>query len=109
MAMKPKPHIPDILYIGYQDIAVKLWDLEEAHGVYLADRSEIRIKDGLDPREMLNTVLHECLHAAVFTYGLKEEFKDDDHEEKVINALGNALTEIFTRNPALIEWVRALK
>lgn len=103
--MEKKSKLPDIVHLGYQDIALKLWDSEGPQGVYIADRPEIRIKDSLEGREVLNTLLHELIHATIYCYGLKQEFKDDEHEEKIVNVIGNALTEIFTRNPALAEWV----
>lgn len=99
--------LPKIIKIGYQDIKVSEMDfVDESQGVYRADQSEIRIREGLEAREKLNTVLHEILHAIVYSYGLKNDFKDDDEEEKVVNALGNGLTEAFIRNPELMEFIK---
>lgn len=98
--------LPVSISLGYQNIKLVKSDLiDGAQGVYLADSSEIRIKEGLDDREILNTLIHEVLHACVYLYGLRDEFKDDDHEEKVVNALGNALTEVMIRNKPLAAWV----
>jgi len=98
--------LPSIIKLGYQDIKVSEADLDDAQGCYKAEQAEIRIKQGMEPREKLNTLLHEIIHACVYTYGLKDEFKDHDHEEKVVNALGNGLTDVFVRNKELIEFVR---
>lgn len=104
--MKPPSKLPDTIHIGYQDIKILTVDfLDEAVGAYVPDRSEIRIKEGTEGRELLNTLLHECLHAVVQCYGMRDDFKDHEHEEKIINALGNGLTEVLTRNPVLASWV----
>lgn len=97
--------LPTSVELGYQSIKIIEGDLIEGQGVYRCESSEIRIKESLNDRETLNTILHEILHAAVYVYGLKNEFKDDDHEEKVVNALGNALTEMCIRNPKLVSWI----
>lgn len=98
--------LPTVIKIGYQDIKVIEVDLiDDAQGVYLAAKPEIRVKEGMEGRELLNTVLHEILHGIVYCYGLKTEFKDNDHEERIVNALGNALTEVLTRNPDLVSFV----
>lgn len=99
--------LPASLKVGYQDIKITEVDLIDGQGVYIADRSEIRIREGMEKREQLNTLLHESLHALCYSYGLKNEFKDDDHEERVVNALGNGLTEILVRNPQLVKCIIA--
>lgn len=110
---RPKKHkdwvahvtLPKIIKLGYQDIVISEEDLVEAQGCYQSDPSKIRIKDSMDPREKLNTILHEVLHAIVYTYGIKKDFKDDDEEEKIVNVFGNGLTEALTRNPELMKFI----
>lgn len=98
--------LPETICIGYQDIEVLETDFPDYdHGVYLSDRSQIRIQKGMAAREGLNTVLHECLHAIIYVYGFKSYFKTDDDEEKLVGALGNGLAEVFSRNPELAKWV----
>jgi len=104
--LKPKNPLPLKINLGYQDISIVPYEfINNEQGAYSSDSSEIRIQKDMSPVETLNTMLHECLHACVYVYGLKEEFKDDEHEEKVINALGNAMTELFRRNPKMIGWI----
>lgn len=98
--------LPKKIFIGYQDVSVSSHDLIDCQGVYLSDRSEIRIKDGMDDREILNTILHECFHGIFYTYGMKCIFDDDQKEEQICNTLGNAFTEIFIRNPDFIKWIK---
>lgn len=98
--------LPETICIGYQDIEVIKTDFADYEsGCYLADKAQIRIQKGLTHRESLNTLLHECLHAILYTYGFKTQFKDDESEEKLVGVLGNGLAEIFSRNPALVKWV----
>lgn len=98
--------LPETICIGYQDIEILEADFPDyENGVYLSDRSQIRIQEGLSTREHLNTVLHECLHAICYTYGVKSSFKDDEQEERVVSIFGNGLAELFSRNPELAKWV----
>lgn len=98
--------LPSVIKLGYQDIKVTEVDsIDNTQGSYNNDSHEIKIKSGMDNREKLNTMLHEILHGIVYTYGLKSEFKDDDTEEKIVNALGNGLTEVLVRNKELVEFI----
>lgn len=97
--------VPNLIKLGYQDIKIVQEDLVDAQGCYQAEQSKIRIKEGLEGREQLNTVLHEILHAIVYAYGLKKDFKTDEEEEKIVNALGNGLTEVLVRNKELVTFI----
>lgn len=98
--------LPETICIGYQDIETIETDFpENEHGVYLSDKPQIRIQEGLNSREYLNTVIHECLHAIFYVYGAKAFVKGDEEEENIVNVLSNGLAEVFSRNPDLIKWV----
>ena len=105
--------IPDKIRIGYQDVRVMITDsmteraLEDSNGFYHSKRSEIVIAREQDTREIVNTVIHECLHAIFFTYGMREIVDDKEKEEYIVNTLGNGLTQIFLENPDFLEWVRS--
>lgn len=99
--------LPAVIKLGYQDIKVsEIEAIDNTQGSYNNESHEIKIKSGMDGRERLNTMLHEILHACIYVYGLKCEFKDDETEEKIVNALGNGLTEAFVRNKELSEFVK---
>lgn len=98
-------NFPSVIRLGYQDIKITVKDYEEAQGSYSSDRHEISLNVALEGSEVLNTIVHEILHAGIYIYGIREEFKDSDHEEKVVNALGNAFTEVLVRNPKLVSWI----
>lgn len=111
--MKKKPPgqlreyiLPTVIHLGYQDIIVTEVDaIDNTQGSYNNETHEIKIKGGQGNREQLNTILHEILHSIVYAYGLKCEFKDDDTEEKIVNALGNGLTEALVRNKDLVMFI----
>ena len=110
MKKKPPTHkeyiLPTVIKLGYQDITVTEVDaIDNTQGSYNNESHEIKIKSGQGDREKLNTLLHEILHACIYSYGLKCEFKDDEQEEKIVNALGNGLTEALVRNKALVEFI----
>lgn len=97
---------PKVIKLGYQDIKVLEVDaIDNTQGSYNNESHEIKIKSGMDNREKLNTLLHEIIHACVYCYGLKSEFKDDDAEEKIVNALGNGITEVLVRNRELVSFI----
>lgn len=108
MTSPKKLELPKTISIGYQDIKILKSDFLDGYGVYLGDRGEIRILDDLEGIEVLNTVLHECLHALFDLYGIRPAIKEDRGvEESIVSALGNGLTEIFKRNPNLVKWIQA--
>ncbi len=97
--------LPETICIGYQDIEVIETDFpDNEQGVYISDKSQIRIQRDMQPRESLNTVLHEIIHAIIFVYGAKQIFKDEEEEERVVGLVGNGLAEAFSRNPELAKW-----
>lgn len=99
--------LPKVIQLGYQDIKVlEIESIDNTQGSYNNESHEIKIKSEMGSREKLNTLLHELLHACVYAYGLKSEFEDDDAEEKIVNALGNGLTEVLVRNKELVEFIK---
>jgi len=97
--------LPTVIKLGYQDIKITEEDLVDAQGCYQAEQSKIRIKEDMDKREQMNTLLHELLHAIVYVYGLKKDFKTDEEEEKIVNLLANGLTEVLVRNKDLVMFI----
>jgi len=99
--------LPKTISLGYQDITIyQIPSIDNTLGSYNNEVHQIKINIDSNNREKLNTLLHELIHACVYVYGVKREFKDDDQEEKVVNALSNGLTEAFVRNKELVEFVR---
>lgn len=99
--------LPKVIKLGYQDITVsEVPAIDHTQGSYNNESHEIKIKSEMGSREKLNTLLHEILHSIVYAYGIKSEFDDDDAEEKVVNALGNGLTEALVRNKELVTFIK---
>lgn len=96
------------LKIGYESYDIDWWTAtnatsNEASGEFFAKDKKI----GIDAREsgaqLVNTVLHEALHAVVYQQGLKLE---NDQEELVVNSVANGLTGILVDNPLFITWIK---
>lgn len=108
-----KSKMPEVLKIGYQDVTVtettfeKDSTISDSTGYYLSEKARIAIKETMTTREKINTVLHECLHAIFYNYGMREVISDKDREEFIVNTIGNGLTQLLVANPALLEWIRA--
>lgn len=98
--------LPETICVGYQDIEIVETDFPcGEQGVYIPEKSQIRIQKDLSAREVVNTVIHECLHAIFHVYGAKALVNGDEQEEKLVNVIGNGFAEIFSRNPDLVKWV----
>jgi hypothetical protein len=98
-------NLPDTLRIGYQDITVKKgkFNDEEDFGSYDEEKAEIRINTEKRLREVVNTVLHESLHAVWHVYGLRDRtgWKIEE-EEYIVTLTAHALTAMFRDNPKLL-------
>ena len=96
---------PDRVRLGYRTIKIE-WAPPDAMGEDLGsyqgvDRL-IRVADGTLRAERGATLLHEIAHAIYDLYGLRA--KDD--EERVVEAFATGLSELITRNPDLIDWLK---
>ena len=75
-------------------------DRAECDGITLHHRGIIEVEKGLPAIEQANTMLHEVMHAVYYVQGMNcIDAKADDVEEKIINSLGNGLTQVFRDNP----------
>ena len=101
------PARPTTLSIRHLTWALEEWPREEAEiaecfGVCLADTQRIRIKEGLAPRLEAEIVLHECIHAMLFSHSLRRQ--DGMTEEDMAEWLPGALASLFNDNEALDVW-----
>lgn len=99
-------NLPKMLKIGYQDIKIipGEFNLDGDLGAYRDEESEIYINTTKPKREILNTLLHETLHAICHNYGLRESMECKE-EEKLVSVLANGLTQTFVTNPELLAWL----
>lgn len=103
------PQLPKTIRVGYQDVALISCDMgDDEHGSYTDRTARIIYNPARTEREIVNTILHECLHAIYHTSGVVRHsvFKDLNDEEIVAHATANALTQVFLDNPALLDWIK---
>lgn len=79
-------------------------DKREIQGQYHAKEQEIDYDQSLRPDEKANTILHEVLHALVYTMSIK--FKDHDQEESVVNSMSNGIITVLKDNPDFLGWLK---
>lgn len=77
----------------------------DAMGMITFNRNLIEVDESQSKEAMVDTVLHEILHAVVAEYGIK--FKNLREEERVVHTMANGLTDVYKDNPALVDWIRA--
>jgi len=93
-----------LIKLGHQDLLVRdFTDNEHPNykGFFYPDIAEIalNLKSFKTNQSMLNTLLHEILHAVWKNKGLETE----DDEEACVLLIANGLIEVFKRNPELVQ------
>ena len=104
------------LRVGFQDLTIEIRDadfstdnLTDCYGHYLPRENKIQINKNLEPHDLLNTVLHECLHACCYVGGLTTKsnpLSDEDKEEVVTNTLANQIHIVLRDNPWLLKFIQ---
>lgn len=100
----PLPRTP--IRVAAFDFAVVTTSMAEATaehrlGSFSALQNRIAITPDADRMKVLDTLLHEILHAAWWAYGVR----DSDDEERTVATLSTALTQIFRDNPDLLRFI----
>lgn len=80
---------------------VDLTDHEDWDGLYNGDTQEIYIRSGMSMERTKEVIIHEILHAIVFTRRLKLGFK----EERVVDQLAAATVLLIQQNPKFCKWL----
>jgi hypothetical protein len=98
--------IPSSVKIGYRSYEIKHWDMLEANncdawGMCDNTNAIIWVCTDLQPRVVVDTLLHEIMHAIWYYMGLDEKHG----EEPVVHRLGTGLTQVFCDNPTLVRWI----
>lgn len=64
----------------------------------------------LAPVQVASTILHECLHAMLYIYGLHHVLRlDEANEEILVSVLEPAIFAFIRDNPALIKEIQKVK
>lgn len=95
--------LPDNLIIGHQVYTIEpkdpSWfrDAEKfGHCDFVGSTIAIA-NEGMNDAHIVNTLIHESLHALWREYSLPPE-----HEEHIVTCLANGLTQVLRDNPELI-------
>ena len=104
------------LRVGFQDLTIEIKDadfrtdnLTDCYGHYLQRENKIQINTNLEQHDLLNTVIHEVLHACCYVGGLTTKsnpLSDEDKEEVVTNTLANQLHIVLRDNPWLLKFIQ---
>ena len=104
------------LRIGFQDLTIEIKDadfrtdnLTDCYGHYLQRENKIQINTNLEQHDLLNTVIHEILHACCYVGGLTTKsnpLSDEDKEEIVTNTLANQIHIVLRDNPWLLKFIQ---
>jgi hypothetical protein len=99
--------LPEMIVISGFDIAIEKWSTVGAHashryGEFSSIEQLIRISEShAHPTMLLDTVIHEIMHAIYWAAGVE----DEDKEERIVSAMSSAWMQIWRDNPALLAWV----
>lgn len=96
------------LKIGYQSYDIDWWTAtnatsNEASGEFFAKEKKIGVDSRESGAQLVNTIIHEALHAVVYQQGLK---LGDEQEELIVNSMANGLTGILVDNPGFVNWIK---
>ena len=104
------------LRVGFQDLTIKVENpefkkdnLTDCYGHYLQRENKILINTNLEQHDLLNTVIHEILHACCYVGGLTTKsnpLSDEDKEEVVTNTLANQIHIVLRDNPWLLKFIQ---
>lgn len=100
--------MPKSIRVGYREYTVEDWPSNQASAGGRwgeCDRMNlvIRVRTDLAPSVRAEVLLHEVIHTAYYNAVLQ---KDDD-EERVVETLGNQLTQIWRDNPEFVAFMSA--
>lgn len=101
--------LPKTLRVGAFDFSIEVWASTSSaanrrFGECSTVEQTIRISEDLATRyKVMNTFMHEALHAAYWVYGVD----DEDKEERIVNAMSTAMVALFRDNPWLPGWIES--
>lgn len=101
------PALPRQLVLGHRKIKIHRWthktaQRKQAYGEFFAHQDKICIDNTLKPKIQANTLVHEIMHLIAHHYHWELSAKD---EERVCETTGNALSDILSQNPKLVEYL----
>lgn len=100
--MNTRPTHIDISYMRLEVVEREHYHPRQDLGTMHYDQQVISVRAGMAASEEANTLLHECLHAIFYAYGIS---MPHEQEEAVVNTVANGLCELIKRNPELVEYL----
>ena len=100
-------NLPSPIKVGPYDYQVIHWDTSDASGHDKMGECNhcsqvIRVVTDRNPPVIVDTLIHELLHAAYYV----GNFHEKAWEEYTVTTLSTQLTGIFRDNPHLLEWIQ---
>jgi len=101
------PQPPRQIVLGHRKIKIHRWTAQtatrhNAYGEFESSKDKISINRTLKPKIMANTLLHEIMHLIADHYHWEIPLKD---EERICETTGNALSDLFSQNPKLLDFL----
>jgi hypothetical protein len=94
-------HLPKTVKIGHLDMDIRLGTLDGLDGQCDIEGRMITLDAAGRGAIRRDTLLHECLHAIWYVYGID----DKDGEERTINCISTALTTMFRDSPKVAAYL----
>ena len=112
---RPRPRCPDEITTGQMTWTITLdadrirdiaesGEYDELYGSTLKSRLELLIDPGVPEPVLVDTVVHEGIHALLMAYGIG--FPSDEAEEHFVRQFTPALIALIRDNPELVRWVQ---
>lgn len=101
---------PETIKIGHMNFALRFvpaTDMPTEKAVYGCtdcSRLTIFVQQGIPKLLQVDVVLHECLHAIYFAYGIRKKIR----EEEACLVLAGPLVALMRDNPQLVQWIQSL-
>ena len=90
--------------VGPTDFSIEYVPLnEELFGDFSYINSRIRIEENLKGTALVDTVLHEILHA-IWKLGQLKDKRED--EERAVAIMATYLTQVLRDNPKMLTWLK---
>tara|TARA_Y100000114_G_C11709226_1_gene302568 strand:+ start:210 stop:575 length:366 start_codon:yes stop_codon:yes gene_type:complete len=93
--------VPNEIKLGYRTITIEP-KLMDDFGEYLNNENKILYNSRSTSPELVNTILHELLHAIV--EDRLASLVSHRNEETIVNALANGLMTVLVDNPLLLKF-----
>lgn len=106
---------PTMIKVGWKDIRIEYIDSTfkknnaDFWGQFISRKGLIEIQKEAVGDDLANTLLHEIMHAIVYSSSLNSEggaLEEPKFEEQVVNSLTNHLMAVFKDNPWLLDWLK---